>query len=129
MAEWQKMVWLAVLGAAGTLTRYWLDGMVQWWFGTKFPWGILVVNVLGCFLFGVVWMMAEERIVISGDTRFVILTGFMGAFTTFSTFAFQTGNFMRDSQWWLAFANVAAQIGFGLIFLFLGLAVGRLKVW
>lgn len=129
MAEWQKLAWLAVLGAAGTLARYWLDGVVQRWFGIKFPWGILVVNVLGCFLFGAVWTMAEERMTLSKETRFIILTGFMGAFTTFSTFSFQTGEFLRNAQWWLAFANVAAQIVLGLIFLFLGMVVGRLKVW
>lgn len=125
MASWQKLMWLAVLGAAGTLARYWLDGVVQRWFGTKFPWGILVVNVLGSFLFGVVWSMAEERRVISSEARFLILTGFMGAFTTFSTFMFQTGEFVKDSQVSMAVANVAAQVILGLVFLFLGLGVGR----
>ncbi len=127
MAEWQKLTWLAVLGAAGTLARYWLDGLVQAWFGAKFPWGVLAVNVLGCFLFGAVWTLAEERMAVSRETRFVILTGFTGAFTTFSTFSFQTGEFLRGSRWLLAFANVAAQLVLGLVFLFLGMAVGRLK--
>lgn len=125
MAIWQKVACLALLGAAGTLARWWLDGVVQRLCGTRFPWGILVVNVLGCFLFGLVWMLAEERGLLSGETRFLILTGFMGAFTTYSTFTFQTGEFLRESQWNAACANIAAQVVLGLAGLFLGMALGR----
>lgn len=121
---WQRIVFLAVMGAFGTLCRYWLDGLVLRVCGQKFPWGILVVNVLGCFLFGVVYPLAEERLLIRGETRLIILTGFMGAFTTFSTFTFQTAEFLRDSQWFLAAANIGGQIILGLLALFLGLAVG-----
>ncbi len=85
-----QLGWLCFAGAAGTLARYGLAGLMQRLLGESFPWGTLTVNALGCFLFGVVWMLAEDRLVISGQTRFVILTGFMGAFTTFSTFAFET---------------------------------------
>lgn len=123
---WQKWLLLAVMGSVGTLARYGLSGLVQRWTGTDFPWGTLVVNMLGCFLFGLVWMLAEERLIISGETRFIILTGFMGAFTTFSSFAFETGELLRDSEWWLATGNLVAQNILGLVFLFLGLAVGRL---
>jgi CrcB protein len=126
MAEWQRWVWLAVLGAVGTLARYFLDGFVQMAVGNRFPWGILLVNSLGCGLFGVVWSLAEGRQLISHDARAVILTGFMGAFTTFSTFSFQTGQLMQQSHWGLAGANVAAQIVLGLAALFGGLALGRL---
>ena len=118
------LLWLSVTGAAGTLCRYWLDGLVQHLFGKSFPWGILVVNVLGCFLFGLVWPLAEERLVISGETRAIILIGFMGSFTTFSTFTFQTAQFLRDSQWLLAAANILSQVVLGLVFLFLGMALG-----
>jgi CrcB protein len=119
-----KLALLAVTGALGTLARYWLDGVMQELFGTRFPWGILVVNLLGCFLFGFVWALAEERLLISGETRFIILTGFMGAFTTFSTFTFQTAEFLRDGQMGLALANVVGQIVLGMVLLFAGLALG-----
>jgi CrcB protein len=112
------------MGASGTLCRYWLDGLVLRWTGARFPWGIMAVNALGCFLFGVVFPLAEERLLISGETRLIILTGFMGAFTTFSTFTFQTAEFLRDSQWFSAGANVIGQIVLGLVCMFLGLAVG-----
>jgi CrcB protein len=116
---------LAVAGALGTLFRYALGGAVQRLIGSDFPWGTLAVNALGCFLFGVVWTMAEERMVISGQTRFILLTGFMGAFTTFSTYAFETSGFLRDSQWLLAAGNLLGQNALGLACVFLGFVAGR----
>jgi CrcB protein len=116
---------LALAGALGTLLRYALGGGVQRLIGSEFPWGTLTVNALGCFLFGVVWTMAEERLVISGQTRFIVLTGFMGAFTTFSTYAFETAGFLRDSQWLLAAGNLLGQNALGLACVFLGFTAGR----
>jgi CrcB protein len=121
---WYRLAWLALMGAFGTLARYWLDGLVLRLCGAKFPWGILVVNALGCLLFGVVYPLAEERLLISGETRFIILTGFMGAFTTFSTFTFQTAAFMQDGQWLEAGANIVGQLVLGLVCMFVGLAIG-----
>lgn len=117
--------WLSLAGAAGTLARFGLSGLVQRAAGGTFPWGTATVNALGCFLFGVVWMAAEERLVISGETRLVILSGFMGAFTTFSTFAFETAALLRDAQWIAAGVNFAGQNLLGLALMFAGLAVGR----
>jgi CrcB protein len=125
MGIWQKLAWLAVAGAVGTLSRYGLSGLVQRVCGESFPWGTLTVNGLGCFLFGLVWTLAEDRLLIRGETRFIILTGFMGAFTTFSTFAFETGVRLEDREWLAALLNLSAQNGLGLILLFLGLALGR----
>jgi CrcB protein len=123
---WQRLMWIALAGAVGTLSRYWLSGLVQRLCGVRFPWGTLAVNALGCFLFGIVWALAEERLVISGETRLILLTGFMGAFTTFSTFAFETGAFLRDSEWLLAASNLIGQNVLGLALVFLGFAASRL---
>jgi CrcB protein len=120
-----NVVAIAIAGAVGTLSRYWLSGFVQRLTGAAFPWGTFTVNMLGSFLFGLVWSLAEERMLIQAETRIIILTGFMGAFTTFSTFAFETSNFLRDSQWLLALGNVAGQIVIGVICMLLGLAIGR----
>jgi CrcB protein len=120
-----KIIGIAVAGALGSLARYWLGGLVQQVFNSSFPAGTFAANMIGSFLFGVVWSLAEERLVISSESRTIILAGFMGAFTTFSTFMFETGAFLRDSQWLLAFGNIAAQVIVGLICLFLGLALGR----
>ena len=120
-----KVIIMALAGATGTLARYWLSGYVQQQAG-NFPWGTFAVNMIGSFLFGIVWTLAEERMVISADTRLIILTGFMGAFTTFSTFMFDTSNLVRQSQWILAFCNLALQLIVGLASMFLGFAVGCL---
>ena len=123
---WKEITLLSVAGAVGTLSRYGLAGFVQRFCGERFPWGTVAVNMIGCFLFGLIWTLAEERLVISGQTRFILLTGFMGAFTTFSTFAFETSGFLQDSQWWLASANAFGQLFAGVALIFLGFVVGRL---
>jgi len=123
---WKELTFLAVAGAIGTLSRYGLSGLVQRLCGERFPWGTFAVNATGCFLFGFIWTLAEERLVISGQTRFILLTGFMGAFTTFSTFAFETGGFLQDSQWWQAAGNAFGQLAVGVFLVFLGYAAGRL---
>lgn len=120
-----KLAWLAGAGALGTLARYGVGGVVQRAVGGAFPWGTLVVNALGCLLFGLVWALAEERLVIAGETRVILLVGFMGAFTTFSTFAFETSAMLRDAEWSFALANLLSQNVLGIACFFAGLALGR----
>jgi CrcB protein len=122
----KELGWLAMAGAAGTVSRYAIAGIVQKFSGAGFPWGTLVVNAVGCLLFGLIATLAEERLLISGQTRFIILTGFLGAFTTFSTFAFESGQLLRDAEWALAAANLVAQNVLGLACIFLGIMAGRL---
>ncbi|MEP0763329.1 MAG: CrcB family protein [Chloroflexota bacterium] len=123
----QKMVLIALAGAVGTLARYGLSGLIQRVSGGDLPLGTLVVNVLGCFLFGLVWALAEDRLLVEEQTRMVLLGGFMGAFTTFSTFVFDTGAMVREAQWLLATGNVLVQTGVGLAALYGGILVGRLS--
>lgn len=123
---WQRMLLLAAAGAAGTLARFTLAGFVQRLVPTEFPWGTFSVNALGCLLFGLVWSLADERMIISGATRAVVLVGFMGAFTTFSTFAFETGQLLDDGQWLSAAGNVLLQNVSGVVLVLAGMAVGRM---
>lgn len=121
----QKLLLIGLAGALGALARYGLSGFVQRYSGFTFPVGTLVVNLLGTFLFGFIWSLVEQRLVISVETRVVILSGFLGAFTTFSSFMFETSALVGDGQWGLAVLNIAAQITLGLAAIFLGLAAGR----
>ena len=121
MEWWQRLLWIALAGSLGTIARYGLSGLVHRWAGSGFPWGTLAVNAAGCLLFALVWSLAEERGVISSQARTIVLVGFMGAFTTFSTYMFESGQFVRDGQWSTAMANVLAQNGLGIAALFAGI--------
>jgi CrcB protein len=125
-ASMQKILLIAIAGACGTLCRYWLSGAVYATLGRDFPWGTWAVNILGSFLFGLVWMMSEERGLIPGPARIVILAGFMGAFTTFSTFMFESGEILRDGQWLKLALNIGGQNTVGFMALFLGSTLGRI---
>ena len=120
-----KLIWLSLAGVCGTLARYGLSGWVQRHTGALFPWGTFTVNLAGCFLFGLIWSFSENRALINSEVRTVILLGFLGAFTTFSSFAFETSQLIRDSQWMTAALNIAGQNVLGIAGLFIGLTLGR----
>jgi len=91
-----KFLYLGLAGAAGTIGRYWLSGLVQRNLPSEFPLGTAVVNILGCLLFGLLWAVVENRLTISGQTRTIIFLGFFGAFTTFSSYAFETSQMLDE---------------------------------
>ncbi|OGR36894.1 MAG: chromosome condensation protein CrcB [Desulfovibrionales bacterium GWA2_65_9] len=120
-----KILLLALAGACGTLARYWLSGAVHGLLGRGFPWGTAAVNLTGCLLFGLVWVLADERQLIRAEFRVVILVGFMGAFTTFSSLIFETGELLRGTQWAYAALNLIGQNVLGFAAFYLGAALGR----
>ncbi len=122
----QKLVWLSIAGALGTLARYGLSGYLNRINGASFPWGTVAVNIIGCLLAGLAWALFEKRWPVSVDIRMIVLIGFMGAFTTFSAVVLDTGELLRSAEWMRAVANVLLQNGVGIIALFIGVALGRL---
>ncbi len=120
-----KIIWIAGAGAAGALARYSLTGLVFRVYGGTFPAGTFIVNIVGCFLFGLVWPLAEERLLVSGELRTIILVGFVGSFTTFSTYVFESQELLRDAQWLAAGVNIFGQTILGVGALLLGLWIGR----
>lgn len=127
MARFSLLLLVGIAGAAGALSRYLLGTLIQRAApaSATFPFGTFVVNVLGCFLFGLAWALADQRGMLSPDARFVILTGFMGAFTTFSTFIFDSNTLLQSQQMPLAIVNIAGQVVIGLLCLLAGIALGR----
>ncbi len=121
----QKLIFIALAGGLGTLARYGLAGLAQRWAGSGFPWGTLTVNALGCFLFGIIWVLASQRLALSPEIRVIVLVGFMGAFTTFSTYVFETGQMLENSQWLLAGGNILLHNAVGLALFFAGAALAR----
>lgn len=120
-----QIFWLAAAGAAGALARYGLAGLVQRQAGGNFPAGTFVVNLVGCLLFGVAWGLLEHRLGLAAQVRLVVLTGFMGSFTTFSTFAFESAGLLQGGQIAAALANLAGQTVLGVALVWLGMAAGR----
>ncbi|WP_027183817.1 fluoride efflux transporter CrcB [Desulfovibrio inopinatus] len=122
----QKIVLIGLAGSLGALSRYGIGSVVHSFMGRNFPWGTAAANTMGCFLFGLVWSLAEDRYMIRPETRIIILTGFMGAFTTFSTFIFETNQLLRDQELLRAGLNFFGQSFAGFAALLLGLAAGRI---
>ncbi len=121
----EKIAYLALAGAAGTLARYGVGLLFQRDGADSMSWGIFVANMAGALLFGIVWALSEERGWIGENLRLVILVGFMGAFTTFSTFAFDNLQMARASEWgWFA-ANLALTNIGGLVCVYAGFRVVR----
>lgn len=125
MTVLQRLLLLALAGGLGAMARYGLSGLVQRYSGTSFPWGTLAVNILGCFVFGVIWALAAERMAMSPEVRTIILVGFLGSFTTFATFMSESHRLLADAQWLPAIGNLLITNITGLGVFILGLAVGR----
>lgn len=122
----QKIVLLSIAGALGTIFRYGFAGLIQRSGGSSFPRGTFAVNMTGCFLAGLFWALSENRWAVSGETRIIVLVGFLGSFTTFSAMILETGMLLRSAEWSSAAANLAIQNGLGLAVLLAGMALGRM---
>ena len=116
---------VAIFGAAGAVSRYALDGWVSDLTHGQFPWGTTVVNLLGAFALGVVVAVTTERLLLSPDWRVALGIGFLGAFTTFSTYTYETVKLAEDGAIGLALVNSVGMLALGLIAAALGLALGR----
>lgn len=121
----QKHLVLGLAGAAGTLARFWVGGYVQRLAGEAFPLGNFMVNLSGCLLFGLVYALVESRSGLPGEMRLYALTGFMGAYTTFSTYMFESVALLQHGQWLAASVNLVGQTVLGLACIMAGLALGR----
>ena len=115
-----RALMVGLFGFAGTLARYGLQGVVQRFSGSTFPYGTLTVNVLGSFVVGFVATLALERAAMSPTWRTAIMVGFCGGFTTYSAFAWETFELMRTGDPLRGVANVAAQLVLGLAAAWLG---------
>jgi CrcB protein len=121
-----KLIGLALAGACGALARYGLAGLFQRGGLADFPWGTLVVNALGCFLFGLLWILTQQRFAISPETRTIILVGFLGSFTTFSSFLFETNQMLEHGQWLLTGLNLVGGLALGWGAYLFGAFLGRM---
>lgn len=113
---------IALGGALGAVGRY----LVSTWLYDKgdfiFPWGTFAVNILGSFFLGLIYVLGTEKLIISPNVRAFLAVGFIGAFTTFSTFSLETLNIIKDGEFKLALLNVFGSFVLGLLAVWLGTA-------
>ena len=119
------MVLIAIgfAGALGALARYGVSLAALRWFGEDFPYGTLCVNLVGCFLIGIIAELTMEDAGLAPQTRAIVGTGFLGAFTTFSTFGVDTYRAMQAGAWGVAASNVAINVVGGIILVAAGVAL------
>jgi len=116
---------LALAGAAGTIARYTLGGWVHQILGSQFPFGTFIVNASGCLAIGFLGTLADERSLFSPDLRLIMILGFLGAFTTCSSFAYETWAMLKDGEFLFASLNVFGNLVTWFVSLFLGVLLAR----
>jgi len=121
-----KFINLVIGGAAGTIARYLLAGAVYRFTGTSFPYGTLIVNISGCFILGFLASLSDKKFMLGPDARLLLMIGFCGAYTTFSTLIFETDNLVRDGQAIRAFTNIFASVTLGFILFRVGTFIGEI---
>jgi len=112
-------------GFAGAVSRYVVDGFVSDRTGGSFPWGTLVVNVSGSFLLGLLFAMTAERAILPAEVRGPVMIGFIGAYTTFSTYMLESWGLIESGSWGPALANLGGSVLVGLVAVAAGLIIGR----
>ena len=113
-------------GGIGATARYGLQGVVYRVSGAEFPYGTLVVNVLGSFLIGVLMTSFEERFMVNPSLRVFLTSGILGGFTTFSSFSFETMALLRVGSYGLGLMNVAFSVVICLGATWAGMIIGKL---
>lgn len=120
-----KLLFVGLAGLAGTLSRYWLSGLVASRYGETFPLGTLVVNLVGCFLAGLLFYLFQERFLLNQTARAVVMIGFLGGFTTFSSYGLQSFALLQDGELGFAALNIVASNAAGLLMVWAGYTLAR----
>ncbi len=120
-----NILFIGAGGFLGAVSRYMVSLWVGARFGKTFPAGTFAVNILGCFIIGLLMTVFSERLLIPEHWRLFAAVGFVGSFTTFSTFEYETGALLFDGEWFLAILNVALSLIAGFIALKAGEMLAR----
>lgn len=112
-------------GALGALARFWMSGWVYALLGRGFPYGTLAVNVLGSLVMGFLYVMLIERLNAAPEWRALLMIGFLGAFTTFSTFSLETLNLIEGGELAKAMANIVLSVALCTVAAWFGMIAGR----
>ncbi len=121
-----KILLVMIGGSLGAISRYGISLLGVKLGGTQFPWGTMAANLTGCFLIGLIFSLADRSRILTPDIRLLIITGYLGALTTFSSFALESVNIVRDGTNLLFIANILVNNIGGLSLAFFGMWLGRL---
>jgi CrcB protein len=124
----ERFLVICLGGAIGTGLRYLASGFAARWLGADFPYGTLIVNIVGSFLIGLIQQIGTTTLVMPEATRLFLTVGIMGGLTTYSSFSYETVRLVEVGAWGQAWTNVLATTALCLALCFLGIAVGRLVV-
>jgi len=120
------LLFLAVGGAFGAVSRYLVQGWVQDLAGGRFPWGTFAVNISGSFALGLVFALAMDRAVLAPEVRVPLMVGFIGSYTTFSTLMLESWVLVEEGDLARMLFNLMGSVAVGMVAVVAGLAVGRL---
>ena len=123
----EKIVLVMVGGSLGAASRYGVGLLTARAWGTQFPWGTLAVNLVGCFAAGLLFALADRVRLLTPDVRLLLITGYLGALTTFSSFSLETVNAARAGLALQPFINILVNNLFGLALTYAGLWAGGIK--
>jgi fluoride exporter len=122
----QKYLLIAVGGAVGSIARYWVGSTVANRMGTRFPYGTFVINITACVIIGFSLTFLAKRVDLSPAWRFLVPVGFIGAYSTFSTYEWETLSTLRAGAFFLAALYAVSSLILGLIAVWGGSALAEL---
>lgn len=121
-----SIILVAVGGGLGAVARYLVSTWAAARLGSGFPYGTLIVNVVGCFIIGLFMSLMLERVVINPYLRLFFVVGFVGGLTTFSSFSYETLRLLEEADIMHSFANIGLNMFIGFLATWLGIAMGKL---
>jgi len=121
-----EVILVTIGGGIGSASRYLVSTWAAARFGADFPYGTLIVNVVGCFIIGAFMTVATERLIVSPYWRLFVTVGIVGGFTTFSSFSYETIHLLQEADALRAFYNVSLNVLVGFSATWLGIGLARL---
>ncbi len=120
---WKEILLIGLGGGVGSIARFLCQRTVYSWYPHGFPFGTLIVNVVGCFLIGFLFSFMEKNNLVKPGLKLLLVTGFCGGFTTFSAFAAENIQLLKDGRLLYFFIYIIASVALGLLATFFGISV------
>jgi len=121
-----KYLMVALGGAIGSMLRFWAGGYVSTRLGTRFPYGTFLINITASFLIGFIMTLLAERMHWGSNWGYLIVAGFLGGYSTFSTFEYETFRVFQDGEFLVAGMNIVLSVAVGFLAVWVGVVTGRI---